>query len=266
MDLALYLIVIASIFLFLVIFFLCIWWIVIISSKRNQKAEIGILSIFLASTLAVVGFMIFCYSSLDTVQGKNEEMNFETLHTNMKSSLTGNFVSDNIKSENETSNQWSRMLIEYKCCGVNTVFGTTNDFDTTPWCTTNGSCQLTNSQIPKSCCLGVISEDLQSAHDDCHAKVTQKTYNEKGCFLTVKEKLLEKKEQQRLKIKGVLEEEIKVFPIMGICVLLQIFGIIRSACKIGEEDEEDEEDSEHANRRNQTEDSNNTNGIMISPL
>lgn len=269
MDLALYLIVIGFIFLFLVTFFLSVVWIVIMSSQKKQKAESEILIGFFVGTIGLVVFMAYCYITLDTIQGKNKEMNWKTLHTDMKSSLVDNFVSDNIRSENETSNQWNILFIEYKCCGVNTVFGTSNDFDTTPWCTTNGSCQQTNSQIPKSCCLGVILEDPQSPNDDCHASVTKKTYNEKGCFMAVKEELIEKRAQQILKIRGVLEEEIKLLAIMGVCVLLQVFGIIGitggytgSLCKIREEDEGD---SEQANG-SRTEEPTQLNGISVSRM
>ncbi|XP_062587862.1 uncharacterized protein LOC134249542 [Saccostrea cucullata] len=147
MALVIYLILIATIFLFLVIFFLCNWWIVIQSSQRNQKKEIGILIVFLVSTIGLVVFMTYCYISLDTVQGEKEEMNWKTLHTDMKSSLIDNFVSNDIRSKNKTSNQWSILIIEYKCCGVDTVYGTSNNFDTTPWCTTHGSCQQTNPRF-----------------------------------------------------------------------------------------------------------------------
>lgn len=62
---------------------------------------------------------------------------------------------------------------------MDNVYGTTNDFDNTSWCTTSGSCQKTNSQIPKSCCKNENEFDYETAHSNCHASVNPGTYHEK---------------------------------------------------------------------------------------
>lgn len=68
------------------------------------------------------------------------------------------------------------MKFQYDCCAINQVTGTTNDFDSTPWCTTSGSCQATASQIPKTCCNGVSEDDYGSAPSDCHSSVNPGTF------------------------------------------------------------------------------------------
>ncbi|XP_062584390.1 uncharacterized protein LOC134246126, partial [Saccostrea cucullata] len=99
----------------------------------------------------------------------------------------------------------------YDCCAVNEVTGTTNDFDTTPWCTTSGSCQLTNSQIPKSCCKDTSEDDYQYAETSCHAIVRVGTYKE-GCF-------------QRLK--SLNDVSIDVFHTQVLCTFVFLLGIIK---------------------------------------
>lgn len=44
--------------------------------------------------------------------------------------------------------------LQFNCCAVNPVTGVHNDFDETPWCTTEGKCHDVNAQIPKTCCVG----------------------------------------------------------------------------------------------------------------
>lgn len=70
-------------------------------------------------------------------------------------------------------------IFQYKCCGVNKVVGTTNDFDSTSWCTTSGTCQVTASQIPKTCCKGFTKYDYQNAPTECHSSVNPGEYYEK---------------------------------------------------------------------------------------
>ncbi|XP_062585815.1 uncharacterized protein LOC134247476 [Saccostrea cucullata] len=125
--------------------------------------------------------MAMDFEKLYDFQYKNEIMNWKSLQSDMSSSLLKNFVSDYIGG-NEISNQWNFLFIDYKCCGVDTVYGTTYDFDTTPWYTTHGSCQLTNSQIPKFCCLGVSKENFRSADVKCHAQVSPQQYNDKVAY------------------------------------------------------------------------------------
>ncbi|XP_062592596.1 uncharacterized protein LOC134254042 [Saccostrea cucullata] len=150
------------------------------------------------------------YNDLHDLQDKIEGMNWNTLQAAMISSLTTYFLSDNLTSPNTTSNQWNILFIEYKCCGVRSIHGTTNDFDITPWCTTSGSCQITNSQIPKTCCLGVTMEDYQSASNECHAQVIPQTYNNKGCYKALMDISIEERDKHKIKIEQVLCEGMKV--------------------------------------------------------
>uniref|UniRef100_A0A8W8KQ19 Tetraspanin n=1 Tax=Magallana gigas TaxID=29159 RepID=A0A8W8KQ19_MAGGI len=86
--------------------------------------------------------------------------------------------------------QIKRMLAILDCCGVDPVLSMTNDFDQTPWCTTSGSCQTSRSNIPRTCCTGVDESTYSSAPASCHRNVTSGTYNAKGCYEALKEKLL----------------------------------------------------------------------------
>ena len=59
---------------------------------------------------------------------------------------------------------------------MNDVTGTHNDFDQTPWCTKEGSCQATSSQIPKTCCKDVTQRDYRNASSRCYSSVIPGTY------------------------------------------------------------------------------------------
>ena len=66
--------------------------------------------------------------------------------------------------------------MKYNCCAIHDVMGTTNDFDNTLWCTTDGSCQATVSQIPRTCCKDVTLTNYTSAPATCHASVNLGTF------------------------------------------------------------------------------------------
>lgn len=105
--------------------------------------------------------------------------------------LKNNYKDDTITNSNSVSNAWNYMFMTLDCCAVNPVKGTTNDFDSTAWCTTSpGSCQATSSEVPKTCCLGVTESTYSSAPATCHSNVDSGTYNSKGCYDALKDKLL----------------------------------------------------------------------------
>ncbi|XP_062611843.1 uncharacterized protein LOC134273669, partial [Saccostrea cucullata] len=112
---------------------------------------------------------------------KTKDTDYIEVKKIMLYSLTQTYSSDNTTNSNTMSGRWNRYFIQYDCCAVNQVIGTTNDFDTTPWCTTSGSCQQANSQIPKTCCKAVTEDDYQNAHDSCHSVVQIGSFKE-SCF------------------------------------------------------------------------------------
>ncbi|XP_062574309.1 golgin subfamily A member 6-like protein 6, partial [Saccostrea cucullata] len=118
------------------------------------------------------------YEALVGFQENQTETDYGKLKRVMFDSLQQTYISDDISNLNTMSDRWNHFFIKYDCCAVNEVTGTTNDFDTTPWCTTSGSCQLTNSQIPKSCCKDTSEDDYQYAETSCHAIVRVGTYKE----------------------------------------------------------------------------------------
>lgn len=104
--------------------------------------------------------------------------------------LKENFIEDTTSNIDSISNAWNYMFMKFECCGVNPVLSTKNDFDQTPWCTTSGSCQTSSSNIPRTCCTGVDESMYSSVPASCHRNVTSGTYNAKGCYGALKEKLL----------------------------------------------------------------------------
>lgn len=144
-----------------------------------QKYYVILVLILLAMTIAVIALW-------DPMESKVETY----MQSKMVVALKAHFVEDTTTNSNSLSNAWNHMFMELDCCGVNAVVSTTNDFDATSWCTTLGSCQATSSQIPKTCCLNVDRNSYTSAPAGCHASVNSGTYNLKGCYAVIKEKLL----------------------------------------------------------------------------
>ncbi|XP_048775970.1 tetraspanin-9-like isoform X2 [Ostrea edulis] len=120
-----------------------------------------------------------------TMQNKVEE----EIKSKMLTSLKENFKSDDTTNSNSVSNAWNYLFMSLDCCAVDPVTSTTNDFDQTTWCTTIGSCQATNSDIPKTCCKGVDENTYSTAPTSCHSSVTPGTYNTKGCYDALKDLL-----------------------------------------------------------------------------
>ncbi|XP_078327056.1 uncharacterized protein LOC144623039 [Crassostrea virginica] len=119
------------------------------------------------------------YTSLSEMMTEKEaEIDYSQLQTLMLTSLEENYKSDNITTGDMMSTSWNMFFIRYDCCAVREVLGTTNDFDNTPWCTTNGTCQATASQIPKTCCKFVTKNNYQNAPSNCHASVNPGTYKQ----------------------------------------------------------------------------------------
>lgn len=139
--------------------------------------------------------------------------NFDQFKSSMINLLKKSFTSDNISSSNPISNRWNKFFIEYNCCAINQVTGTTNDFDSTPWCTTSGSCQATASQIPKTCCNYVSEDDYGSAPTACHSSVTSGTFKS-NCMIAIR----------RLSVTNIEEYKITLLE-----VFLLIIGILEIA-------------------------------------
>uniref|UniRef100_K1R6S2 Uncharacterized protein n=1 Tax=Magallana gigas TaxID=29159 RepID=K1R6S2_MAGGI len=77
--------------------------------------------------------------------------------------------------------QGKKFGVNFNCCAVNPVTGVHNDFDETPWCTTEGKCHDVNAQIPKTCCVGE-----KEAQPSCDVYVTS-GFKTTGCFDRIKE-------------------------------------------------------------------------------
>uniref|UniRef100_A0A8W8KL38 Uncharacterized protein n=1 Tax=Magallana gigas TaxID=29159 RepID=A0A8W8KL38_MAGGI len=179
---------------------LCYWGIGMIS--------VDLILFLMLSTPFKRPFCIF-----DFVQIKAEVLNL----------LEKNYTSDNISSSDAISNNLNKFFIKYDCCAINQVQGTTNDFDSTPWCTTSGSCQATASQIPKTCCNYVSEEDYGNAPTACHSSVSPGTYKS-NCMIPIR--LLSVANIEEYKI-SLLQFSLLIIGTLELCRLAEaIFALV----------------------------------------
>lgn len=203
-----------------------------------------------------IGFAIFIALTSVTSKFYVELLNaridpYKTdFHDGMMSSLQANFLSDAVNTGNNISDAWNTLFIDYKCCGVNKVVGTTNDFDSTSWCTTSGTCQVTASQIPKTCCKGFTKYDYQNAPTECHSSVNPGEYYEKGCYDVIKEEVLKERNRFDSFTNDILTGGLRVVLVMGFCSLLSLVGVIVCICrKINKNDKEQNDSNERRDYR-----------------
>lgn len=193
-----------------------------------EKSYLVLLLLFSAFFIILTTWSVLLYVRQVNVQMEHCNTDVHDLHAKMISSLQMNFGSDNLTVGTDISVEWNNLFIDYECCGVNKVVGTTNDFDATLWCTTSGSCQATASQIPKTCCKGFTKYDYQNAPTNCHSSVNSGEYYEKGCYSVIKKELIKEQIQFDTVVNYLLTEWFKVVLAMGFCSLLGLCGICDS--------------------------------------
>ncbi|XP_061193020.1 uncharacterized protein LOC133201242 isoform X2 [Saccostrea echinata] len=203
--------------------FICIWLLLVLCLSFVQTERrtwfIAVYVIFALVSLGIfIPLLIFSKKMMDS-KSSQQHLDYGTLKKMMLDSLTQNFTSDVITNSGTVSDRWNKFFIKYDCCAVNQVLGTTNDFDTTPWCTTSGSCQETNSQIPKTCCKDVTEYDYVNATKSCHANVNFGSYKD-SCFSRVK-KLSDNTSIQEYQIDAIINLSF-VLALMAIVVILQV--------------------------------------------
>ncbi|XP_065930687.1 uncharacterized protein [Magallana gigas] len=147
-------------------------------------ALVGIVVLWIFSIM-YAGKMIDFYKEIVDSKETQKDSNYAQIKSAMINRLQDSYTSDNLTNGGAISNNWNKFFIEYDCCAVNQVQGTTNDFDSTPWCTTSGSCQTTASQIPKTCCNYVTEEDYGNAPIACHSSVNPGTFKS-NCMAPIK--------------------------------------------------------------------------------
>lgn len=174
---------------------------------------------FIVLTVLSILFYVDLYNEQINPYSKTSD-----LHGQMTSSLKDNYWNDNFTTGTNISNEWNHLFIDFECCGVNRVSGTTNDFDQTSWCTTNGTCQATASQIPKTCCKGLTEYDYQNAPGDCHSSVNPGKYYDKGCFSVIKKEVIKERIQFNSFSEDILREGLRVILVMGSCSFLSSLG------------------------------------------
>ncbi|XP_061168259.1 uncharacterized protein LOC133177189 isoform X4 [Saccostrea echinata] len=192
--------------------------------KVEKKANHTLLILMGGLTFALVSLgisipLLICSKKMADSKSSQQHLDYGTLKKVMLDSLTHSFTSDVITSSGTVSDRWNKFFIKYDCCAVNQVISTTNDFDTTPWCTTSGSCQQTNSQIPKTCCKDVTEHDYVNATDSCHATVNTGSYKD-SCFSRVK-KLSDNTSIQEYQIDAIINLSF-ILALMAIVAILQV--------------------------------------------
>nr|XP_034299958.1 uncharacterized protein LOC117681055 [Crassostrea gigas] len=206
---------------------------VIFPKKFYKKTLFAALAVVFLSLITVAFIGLTLWTGLlykDMYREQIDPHNKKSdLHGQMTSSLKDNYWNDNFTTGTKISNEWNHLFIDFECCGVNRVAGTTNDFDHTSWCTTNGSCQATASQIPKTCCKGFTEYDYQNAHPDCHSSVSPGYYYDKGCFSVIKKEVIKERIQFDSFSEDILREGLRVILVMGSCSCLSLLG----TCVIG---------------------------------
>ncbi|XP_048777618.2 tetraspanin-9-like [Ostrea edulis] len=118
-----------------------------------------------------------------TMKGEVEDK----VREEMLKSLNGHYTSNMLDSDNEISNSWNYMFLTLDCCAVNPVTGVANDFKQTPWCTTAGTCQQSNADLPGTCCTGVDANTYRTAPSDCTSAISG--YNTMGCYDALKDEI-----------------------------------------------------------------------------
>lgn len=112
----------------------------------------------------------------------------EKVKEEMLNLLEENYVDDSLNSINPVSNEWNLLFLNFNCCAVNPVTEVKNDFDKTPWCTTEGECHDINAKIPKTCCVGVNARNFeQEAPRSCFVHLNTGDFKTTGCFDRIKE-------------------------------------------------------------------------------
>ncbi|XP_061169806.1 uncharacterized protein LOC133179091 isoform X2 [Saccostrea echinata] len=240
-DYALVLLVFASIDMTVNLFNIVFWIVYVQHCKYDEKCmcwkwtnELKTLktSLGFIAYMVVLTVIILYLDKLSSVRNLDFEKDKPNIKQAMKTSLTKNFRSDNVSSPYETSNEWNKFFMKHQCCGVDIVSGTTNDFDTTPWCTTSGSCQQTNSQIPKTCCKYSTIEDYDSARSNCHASVSSDSYYEMGCIQKVQEKFQRLKELRKELIRNIIYEGGATAVLVIVSILSSMWTIMKGIKRI----------------------------------
>nr|XP_022303073.1 uncharacterized protein LOC111110752 isoform X1 [Crassostrea virginica] len=152
--------------------FACLFWILFVICEC-------LATIFLVN----VGHL---QSVISEAKKQQTDTDYVQLQTKMVSSLEKHYTSEHINNSDEISAGWNNFFIKYDCCAVRDVLSSENDFDRTPWCMSNGTCQQTISQIPKTCCKSVTQEDYQMAPKSCFEALDTGTYKS-GCIGRIKE-------------------------------------------------------------------------------
>eukprot|EP00105_Crassostrea_gigas_P017339 XP_011435081.1 PREDICTED: tetraspanin-4-like [Crassostrea gigas] len=162
-----------------------------------------------------IAVIILWFTTKNTVENEVKDK--------MLVSLKDNYKEDILANSNSISNAWNYMFMALDCCGVNPVVSTANDFDSTSWCLVSGSCKGLNTQIPRTCCLNVDENTYTNAPIGCYYVINPGTYNTKGCYDALKEKLL----SQSPSIIGVMVTAIVIE------VLAVIFAFM-VCCQVGD--------------------------------
>uniref|UniRef100_K1QIA4 Tetraspanin-11 n=1 Tax=Magallana gigas TaxID=29159 RepID=K1QIA4_MAGGI len=83
------------------------------------------------------------------------------IRTNMLSVLQTQYSADDL-STSQISTAFNYLFMSFSCCAVNTLNGTVNDFDNSPWITSGSA---GSKEIPTFCCVGVTQASFSTFND-----------------------------------------------------------------------------------------------------
>lgn len=100
------------------------------------------------------------------------------IRTNMLSVLQTQYSADDL-STSQISTAFNYLFMSFSCCAVNTLNGTVNDFDNSPWITSGSA---GSKEIPTFCCVGVTQASFSTFNDTSCTDTVTANYQTTGCY------------------------------------------------------------------------------------
>lgn len=100
------------------------------------------------------------------------------IRTNMLSVLQTQYSADDL-STSQISTAFNYLFMSFSCCAVNTLNGTVNDFDNSPWITSGSA---GSKEIPTFCCVGVTQASFSTFNDTSCTDTVTANYKATGCY------------------------------------------------------------------------------------
>ncbi|KAK3106884.1 hypothetical protein FSP39_002060 [Pinctada imbricata] len=106
------------------------------------------------------------------------------LKSELQSQLDNNYKNADLTSH-EISTAWNYLFMQLSCCGVEAVTSSTTGFENSYWKANNAA----SDNIPIFCCSGVTADNYASTTNTACTQSVTSSYNTKGCYDAVYDKL-----------------------------------------------------------------------------